>query len=100
VSVDGKHAQEMTLTSAYAWLYADYPFSNDPNSDWLHPDWWRPTRRRLDSEGTFKVTRHIVVDDVAVVGAGNWHSIVTGPATRRTDPAPDPECPSCEPSRT
>ena len=32
----------MTLTSEYAWLYADYPFSNDPNSDWLHPDWWRP----------------------------------------------------------
>jgi hypothetical protein len=51
-------------------------------------------------DGTFKVTRHIVVDDVAVVGAGNWHSIVTGPATPRTEPAPDPECPSCEPSRT
>ena len=51
-------------------------------------------------KGTFKVTRHIVVDDVAVVGAGNWYSIVTGPATPRTDPAPDPECPSCEPSRT
>ena len=32
----------MTLTSEYAWLYADYPFSNDPQSDWLHPDWWRP----------------------------------------------------------
>jgi hypothetical protein len=42
VTVDGRHAQEMTLTSEYAWLYADYPFSNDPNSDWLHPDWWRP----------------------------------------------------------
>ena len=202
VSVDGKRAQEMTLTSEYAWLYADYPFSNDPNSDWLHPDWWRPptetqekphrpnhfydeqrlllgrTYRAGDTvrltvpagapadwtvidlldyelvakprakpphaiavtrfgadrtgiedssdafdaaiaqakrdaarhgrrravvwipKGTFKVTRRIVVDDVAVVGAGNWHSIVTGPATRRTDPAPDPECPSCEPSRT
>jgi hypothetical protein len=202
VSVDGKHAQSMTLTSEYAWLYADYPFSNDPNSDWLHPDWWRPptetqekphrpnhfydeqrlllrksyragdtvrltvpagapadwtvidlldyeqvakprtkppsaiavtrfgadptgtedssdafdaaiahAKQRADRDGrrravvwipkgTFKVTRHIVVDEVAVVGAGNWHSIVTGPATRRTDPAPDPECPSCEPSRT
>ena len=42
VSVDGRHARTMTLTSEYAWLYADYPFSNDPNSDWLHPDWWRP----------------------------------------------------------
>ena len=51
-------------------------------------------------EGTFKVTRHIVVDDVDVVGAGNWHSIVTGPATPLEDPHPDPECPSCEPSRT
>ena len=201
VSVDGRRAQEMTLTSEYAWLYADYPFSNDPDSDWLHPDWWRPPtetqekphrpnhfydeqrlllrkthragdtvrlsvpagaradwtvidlldyervakpkRRPRDAvsvtrfgadrsgkrdssrafdaaiayakrrgeppasaavvwipKGTFKVTRHIVVDDVAVVGAGNWHSIVTGPATPRTDPAPDPECPSCEPSRT
>ena len=197
VSVDGRHTQEMTLTSEYAWLYADYPFSNDPNSDWLHPDWWRPptetqekphrpnhfydeqrlllrksyragdtvrltvprgapadwtvvdlldyeqvakprtkpphavsvTRFGADASGVedssdafdaaiayakrkhqrgvvyipkgiFKVTRHIVVDDVAVVGAGNWHSIVTGPPTRRADPAPDPECPSCEPSRT
>jgi hypothetical protein len=197
VSVDGKHTQEMTLTSEYAWLYADYPFSNDPNSDWLHPDWWRPptetqekphrpnhfydeqrlllrkayragdtvrltvprsapadwtvidlldyeqvakpitkpphavsvTRFGADAtgaedssdafdaaiayakrkqhrgvvyipKGTFKVTRHIVVDDVAVVGAGNWHSIVTGPATPLTDPTPDPECPTCEPSRT
>jgi hypothetical protein len=198
VSVNGKRARTMTLTSEYAWLYADYPFSNDPDSDWLHPDWWRPpteseakphrpnhfydeqrlllgktykagdtirlsvpagakagwtvidlldhervaeparkpagavavTRfgadpsgRRGSSqafdraiafakhrgkrpavvwipEGTFKVTRHIVVDDVAVVGAGSWHSIVTGPATPLADPDPDPECPSCEPSRT
>src|SRR5918999_2055769 len=42
VSVDRKRAQELTLTSEYAWLYADDPFSNDPNSDWLPPDWWRP----------------------------------------------------------
>ncbi len=195
VSVDGRRVQEMTLTSAYAWLYADYPFSNDPQADWIHPDWWRPPGESdekphrpnhfydeqrlllgrtfhagdtirlavpagatadwtvidlLDTElvakpktkpakavpvtefgadpagardssaafdaaiafakrrsgvvwipkGTFKVTRHIVVDDVAVVGAGNWWSIVTGPATPREDPAPDPECPTCEPSRT
>ena len=195
VSVAGSQARSMTLTSEFAWLYADYPFSNDPNSDWLHPDWWRPPtetqekphrpnhfydeqrlllgktyragdrvrltvpagapapwtvidlldyetvakpkrkprhavpvtrfgadpRGRRDSsrafdaaiayakrragvvwipKGTFKVTRHIVVDDVAVLGAGNWHSIVTGPATPRPDPAPDPECPTCEPSRT
>jgi len=198
VSVAGQRVRTMPLTSEYAWLYADYPFSNDPQADWIHPDWWRPPgeseakphrpnhfydeqrlqlgRRyekgetirlsvpagatadwtvidlldtelvappakapagavpitrfgadpsgRRDSskafddaiafaktrgkpgavvwipEGTFKVTRHIVVDDVAIVGAGNWHSIVTGPATPLADPHPDPECPTCEPSRT
>ena len=45
----------MTLTSQYAWLYNQYPFTNDPNADLLHPDWWitecavrarRPPRRR------------------------------------------------------
>jgi hypothetical protein len=198
VSVGGRRVKSMTLTSEYAWLYADYPFSNDPQTDWIHPDWWRPPgeseakphrpnhfydeqrlllgRRYergstirlsvpagatadwtvidlLDTElvappkkapagavpvtrfgadpsgrrdssrafeeaiafaktrgkpgavvwipaGTFKVTRHIVVDDVAVIGAGNWHSIVTGPATPLANPHPDPECPTCEPSRT
>ena len=30
----------MTLTSQYAWLYNQYPFTNDPNADLLHPDWW------------------------------------------------------------
>ena len=30
----------MTLTSQFAWLYNQYPFSNDPNADLLHPDWW------------------------------------------------------------
>jgi hypothetical protein len=198
LAVDGRRAKTMTLTSEYAWLYADYPFSNDPDTDWLHPDWWRPPTEseakphrpnhfydeqrllldktyragsklrltvpagakaewtvidlldyervaepkkrppaavpvtrfgadpsgRRDSseafddaiafakrrgkrpavvwipEGTFKVTRHIVVDDVAVDGAGSWHSIVTGPATPLADPHPDPECPTCEPSRT
>jgi hypothetical protein len=28
--------------------------------------------------GTYQVNRHIIVDDVTVTGAGNWHSIVTG----------------------
>jgi hypothetical protein len=32
--------QRMTLTSQYAWLYNQYPFTNDPNADLLHPDWW------------------------------------------------------------
>ncbi|RIQ33661.1 glycosyl hydrolase family 28-related protein [Jiangella rhizosphaerae] len=179
VTVDGRHRTTMTLTSRFSWQYADYPFSNDPGTDWLHPDWWRPptesqakplrpshayaeqrlllgrthpagatvrltvpraaaaawtvvdlldyelvapparkpahavsilrfgadpSGRRDSSEafdraiahakqrfpgrdavvyipaGTFLVTRHIVVDDVAIVGAGNWHSVVTGPS--------------------
>jgi hypothetical protein len=33
-------AQQMTLTSQYAWLYNLYPFTNDPNAGVLHPDWW------------------------------------------------------------
>src|ERR1700730_8904836 len=40
VTVDGHHRQTMTLTSQYAWLYNEYPFSNDPNAGPLHPDWW------------------------------------------------------------
>ena len=48
----------MTLTSQYAWLYNQYPFSNDPNAGLLHPDWWitecacvpgQPPRRRRPS---------------------------------------------------
>ncbi len=40
VRVDGGHRRTMTLTSRYAWLYNQYPFSNDPNAGLLHPDWW------------------------------------------------------------
>jgi hypothetical protein len=40
VGAGGHHAQRMTLTSQYAWLYNLYPFTNDPNADVLHPDWW------------------------------------------------------------
>jgi hypothetical protein len=40
VTVDGKHRAGMTLTSQYAWLYNQYPFTNDPNAGLLHPDWW------------------------------------------------------------
>jgi hypothetical protein len=41
------------------------------------------TARRLRAEvyippGTFQVNRHVVVDDVTITGAGNWHSIVRG----------------------
>jgi Alpha-1,3-glucanase catalytic domain D1/Alpha-1,3-glucanase catalytic domain D2 len=40
VTVNGGAPKTMTLTSQYAWLYNQYPFSNDPNADLLHPDWW------------------------------------------------------------
>jgi alpha-1,3-glucanase-like protein len=40
VAVNGRHQATMTLTSQYAWLYNQYPFSNDPNAGLLHPDWW------------------------------------------------------------
>jgi len=40
VTVNGGSTKAMTLTSQYAWLYNQYPFSNDPNAGLLHPDWW------------------------------------------------------------
>jgi len=40
VSVNGAHRSTMTLTSQYAWLYNQYPFSNDPNAGILFPDQW------------------------------------------------------------
>jgi hypothetical protein len=40
VTVNGGHRSTMTLTSQYAWLYNQYPFSNDPDAGLLHPDWW------------------------------------------------------------
>lgn len=36
----GTTSRTMTLTSQYSWLYNQYPFTNDPNADLLHPDWW------------------------------------------------------------
>jgi hypothetical protein len=191
VAVNGRHRATMTLTSQYAWLYNQYPFTNDPNADLLHPDWWitecdcvpaqtspppviqkpfRPShfydeqrllldrvhragdtirltaggraewtvidlldtelvgrphveRHALDVRlfgadptgrrdaapaieraialarvlnvpvylplGTFQVNRHILVDDVTIVGAGNWHTIVTGREVALDPPAPD-----------
>lgn len=40
VAVNGTRRATMSLTSQYAWLYNQYPFSNDPRGDLLHPDWW------------------------------------------------------------
>lgn len=191
--VDGRREAPVELTSRYAWLYNQYPFSNDPRADLLHPDWWitecgcvpsattpapviakpfRPshfydeTRVRLDrtyragdtvrltapagteaawtvidlldSElvgaphiearaanvlrygadptgrrdsaaaieravadakrrhlkvylppGTYQVNRHIIVDDVTIVGAGNWYTTVKGHQVTLDTPATD-----------
>ncbi|WP_405011968.1 glycosyl hydrolase family 28-related protein [Kitasatospora sp. NBC_01539] len=40
VTVNGRNRSTMTLTSQYSWLYNQYPFTNDPNADLLHSDWW------------------------------------------------------------
>ncbi|OIJ63606.1 glycosyl hydrolase family 28-related protein [Streptomyces mangrovisoli] len=193
VTVDGGHRTTMTLTSQYSWLYNQYPFSNDPQGDLLHPDWWitecgcvpasttpaptidkpfrpshfydeqrlllgkryaagdtvRLTAPRntaaawtvvdlLDTQlvgaphveknaanvlafgadptgrhdaadaidraiayakkrhlkvylppGTYQVNHHIVVDDVTIVGAGSWYTIVKGHQVTLGTPAPD-----------
>jgi Pectate lyase superfamily protein len=189
--------QTITLTSKYSYLYNQYSFTNDPNADLLHPDWWvtecscvpsqttppptfpkpfrpmhfydeqrlllgktykagdvvrltvpanshaawtvidlvdfqnvaGPARQPEDSvsvtdfgadphgirdsaaafdraiqaarasdesektvyipPGTFKVSRHIIVDDVTIEGAGNWWSIVKGHQVTLSSPAPD-----------
>ncbi|WP_338703354.1 glycosyl hydrolase family 28-related protein [Streptomyces sp. Q6] len=193
VSVNGARRTSMTLTSQYSWLYNQYPFSNDPQADLIHPDWWItecqcvpnattpapavdkpfrpshfydeqrmklgrtyhagdtvrlsvPTRSPaawtvidlLDSElvapphvvsgaanvlafgadpsghrdsagaldkaiafaqrkhlkvyvppGTYQVNRHIVVDDVTIVGAGSWYTVFKGREVALSTPAPD-----------
>ena len=191
---DGPGAQRVTLTSKYAYLYNQYPFTNDPTADLLHPDWWitecscvpanttprpvvtkpfrpmhfydeqrvllhhtykpgdvlrltvpgnsnaawtvidvvdfqevaGPTEAPEDSvsvtdfgadprgirdsadafdlaiqqakaqartvyipAGIFQVSRHIVVDDVTIEGAGSWWSIVKGHEVTLSSPAPD-----------
>ncbi|MEV7675360.1 glycosyl hydrolase family 28-related protein [Streptomyces sp. NPDC088752] len=39
--------------------------------------------------GTFRIDRHVVVDDVTIVGAGNWHTILKGRQVTLAEPAPD-----------
>ncbi|MEU7574473.1 glycosyl hydrolase family 28-related protein [Micromonospora sp. NPDC049240] len=193
VDVGRAPARTMRLTSAYAWLYNQYPFTNDPDADLLHPDWWitecscvpaattpapviakpfrphhfydeqrlllgrthragevvrltaptgtaaawtvidlldahliapprvvpravnvlafgaDPTGRRESADafdravayarrvdrplylppGRFQVNRHVIVDDVTIVGAGSWYTVVTGREVALDTPAPD-----------
>ncbi|MFE6255601.1 glycosyl hydrolase family 28-related protein [Agromyces sp. NPDC057865] len=39
--------------------------------------------------GTFRVEEHLIVDDVTIRGAGNWHSIVFGDEVSLKKPTPD-----------
>jgi hypothetical protein len=41
LTLNGKRSSTVTLTSKYSWLYAMYPFSNNPNAD-PNPGWWKP----------------------------------------------------------
>jgi hypothetical protein len=41
LAAGGWYHRTLTLTSKYSWLYAMYPFSNDPNAD-PNPGWWKP----------------------------------------------------------
>jgi len=36
----GQQTSTLTMTSQFAYLYNQYPFSNDPNAGLLHTDWW------------------------------------------------------------
>ncbi|WP_405020545.1 right-handed parallel beta-helix repeat-containing protein [Kitasatospora sp. NBC_00070] len=39
--------------------------------------------------GSYQVNRHILVDDVTIVGAGSWYTVVKGRQTDLATPAPD-----------
>ncbi|WP_237689064.1 glycosyl hydrolase family 28-related protein [Cellulomonas fulva] len=185
---------DLPVTSRYSWLYNQYPFTNDPDADLLHPDWWLaecgcvpaeqpepvqiskpfrpfhfyaeqrallgrtvpagakiritlpagaevdwavvdvvdlqrvggprpapyravdatrygadPTGRKDSARaiekaivvarhadrpvyvpaGTYRVDRHIVVDDVTIAGAGSWWTIFRGRSVALDEPAPD-----------
>lgn len=40
-------------------------------------------------EGRYQVNRHIIVDDVTIQGAGNWHTIIFGKEVTLDEPADD-----------
>ncbi|MEV5500480.1 glycosyl hydrolase family 28-related protein [Nonomuraea fuscirosea] len=39
--------------------------------------------------GTYQINRHIIVDDVTIIGAGSWYTIIKGRETALPRPAPD-----------
>ena len=62
----------MTLTSQYAWLYNQYPFSNDPNAGPLQPEELTRiedlVRRALDPAGPAGVVVISAIDGMAGIG--------------------------------
>jgi hypothetical protein len=73
-----KHAPRGALS--VLWFGAD-PTGRRESSDAF--DAAIATARRLHRgvylpAGTYQVNRHVVVDDITITGAGNWHSIVRG----------------------
>lgn len=39
--------------------------------------------------GVFQVNRHIIVDDVTIIGAGSWYTVIRGKEVALATPAPD-----------
>jgi Alpha-1,3-glucanase catalytic domain D1 len=79
VTVNGGARQTMTLTSQYAWLYNQYPFSNDPNAGLLHPDWW--------------ITECSCVPAATTPPPGHHDAVPPEPLLRRAAPVAPPDVP-------
>ena len=79
VTANGGHGSTMTLTSQYAWLYNQYPFTNDPNADLLHPDWW--------------ITECSCVPDQTTPTPMVTNAVPAQPLLRRAAPAARPDLP-------
>ncbi|GAA1505950.1 hypothetical protein BJ978_002795 [Agromyces terreus] len=39
--------------------------------------------------GVFSISRHVIVDDVTIEGAGNWYTVIRGREVALSSPAPD-----------
>ena len=81
----GQQTRTLTMTSQYAYLYNQYPFSNDPNAGLLHPDWWTDRVRVRAAAPTLEPSREAVpADEVLRRGATAARQDLQG---GRDDPA-------------
>jgi hypothetical protein len=95
VTVNGKHRKTMTLTSQYAWLYNQYPFTNDPNSDLLHPDWWVTECACVPPQTTpAPVVRNRSAPATSTTSSASCSVARTAPATVSDSPRPPARTPS------